>query len=91
MSGVEVGNDFAAVSLDLVFENQFSFFETFELDLIDVDVHREARDDLVEVSVFDAQLPQFFDIAKQFAVDFVVVVVPGHPSRAAKGSRSAGS
>jgi hypothetical protein len=37
-SGVQVGNQAAAVALDLILEHQFALSEALDLDFVDVDV-----------------------------------------------------
>ena len=65
------------MAFDLVLEHKLALLEAFELHLIDMDVHRQPGDDIVEVAVFDAQPPQLVDVAEQLAVDVVLFLV-GH-------------
>src|SRR5580698_6675841 len=57
-SGVQIGDQLTLKFHDLILERELALLEPLELQLIDMDVHREARDDLVQVPVLDAQLPQ---------------------------------
>src|SRR5262249_20737650 len=56
---------------DLVLEHELALLEALELQLIGVDVHGEPLDDLIEVTMLYAQLPQLLDVAKQLAIDIV--------------------
>src|SRR5690348_7200991 len=57
-SGVQVRNQLALEPGDLVFEHQLALLQPLQLQLIDVQIEREARDDLVQVPVLDTQLSQ---------------------------------
>src|SRR5580658_93334 len=73
-SGIEIGYQLALELHDQVLEHQLALLETFELQLIDMDIHRQARDDLIQIAMFDAQLPQFLNVAEQVAVDVVFLI-----------------
>ena len=74
-SGVEIGDQLALLAFDLVLEHQFAFLQALDLDLVDVDVHGEPGDHLVQVAVLDAELAQFFHVAEKLAVDVVFLFV----------------
>src|ERR1700722_9065361 len=74
LSGIEIGYELAFELHDQILEHQLAFLEAFELQLIDMNIHRQALDDLVQVAMFDTQLPQFLDIAEQVAVDVVFLI-----------------
>src|SRR5580704_432446 len=71
-SGVQVRNQQALHARDLVLEKELTFFQTLHLDLIHVHIEREARNDLIQIAVLDAQLPQLLEVAEQLAVDVVL-------------------
>src|SRR5262249_30496386 len=70
-SGIEIGNELALEPRDLVFQHELALLQPLQLQLIGVDVHRQARDDVIEVAMLDAQLAQLLHIAKQLAIDVV--------------------
>jgi hypothetical protein len=72
LSGIQVWDLLAFEPGNLVFEQKFALLEALHLQLVDVHVHRQARDDLIEVTMLDAQLTQLFDVAKQLAIDVVL-------------------
>ena len=70
-SGVEIRDELAFQARDLVLQHQFAFLQPLHLQLVGVHVEREAHDDLIEVPMLDAQVPQLLEVAKQLAVDVV--------------------
>src|SRR5690606_19527273 len=73
-SGIEVRDRLAFQSCGLVFQQQLAFLQAAHLHLIDMDIHVQPRDDLVQVAMLDAQLAQFLDIAEQLAINVVRAV-----------------
>src|SRR5690606_10266937 len=57
-SGIEVRDRLALQPCDLVLEHQLALLQPPHLHLIDMDVHLQACDHLVEVAMLDAQLAQ---------------------------------
>src|SRR5437660_551265 len=70
-SGIEIRDQLALQARDLVLEHELALLQALQLQLIDVQIERQARDDLVEITMLDAQLTQFFHVAEQLAVDVV--------------------
>src|ERR1700758_4471116 len=56
---------------DLILEHQLALFEALQLQLIGMDIHREALDDFIEITMLDAQRAQLLDVAEQLAIDVV--------------------
>src|SRR5690606_9228978 len=73
-SGIEIRDGLAFQSGDLVFQHQLALLQAAHLHLIDMDIHVQPRDDLVQVAMLDAQLAQFLDIAEQLAINVVRAV-----------------
>src|SRR5450631_4439248 len=71
-SGVQVRDQQTLHARDLVLQEQLALFQALHLNLIHVYVERQARNDLIQVAVLDAQLPQLLEVAKQLAVDIVL-------------------
>src|SRR6185437_14732148 len=71
LSGVQVRNQLAFEACDLVLEGQLALLQAFQLQLVDMQIERESRDDLVEVAVLDAQVAQFLHAPEKLAVDVV--------------------
>ena len=72
-SRVQVRNQLALEPGDLVLEHQLALLQALELQLVGLEVERQARDDLVEVAVRDAQLPQLLDVLEELAIDVVLI------------------
>src|SRR5690606_15089319 len=70
-SGIEIRDQLALEARDLILQYELALLQPLQLQLVDVDVHRQPLDHLVEIAVLDAQLPQFFDVAEQFAIDVI--------------------
>src|SRR5258706_569452 len=61
---IEIRYELAFEQQDLVLERQLAFLQTLELQLVDVEIQRQARDDLVQVTMFNAQVPQLLHVAE---------------------------
>src|SRR5688572_15111688 len=72
-SGVQVRNQFALETRDLILENEFAFLEALELQLIGLEVEREPGDDLIQIAVRYAQLPQLFHVLEKLAIYIVLI------------------
>src|ERR1700674_5189491 len=70
-SGVEIRDQLALQACDLILEHELALLQALQLQLIHVQIKRQAGDDLIEITMFDAQLTQFLHVAEQFAVDVV--------------------
>src|SRR5580698_3887110 len=57
--------------MDLVLQHELALLQAFELELIRMDVERETSDHLVQITMLNAQRPQFLYVAEQLAVDVV--------------------
>ena len=67
------------------FSISLRFFRRFICSSSMCDVHRQARDDLVEVAMLDAQLAQLLEVAEQLAVDVVFDFRHGRQDRRSRG------
>jgi hypothetical protein len=76
-SRIEVGDQLAFEPRDLVLEHELAPLQALHLQLVDFEIHAEARNDVIEVAMLDAQLAQAFDVLEQIGIDFVVFVVHG--------------
>src|SRR5262245_55035122 len=72
-SGVQIGNQLAFEPSDLVLEHELAFLQALYLQLIGLEVERQARNDLVEVPVRDPQLSQLFNILEKLTIDVVLI------------------
>src|ERR1700736_6091950 len=57
--GIEVGNEFGLEPRDLVLEQELAALQPLQLQLVDPHVELQPLDHVVEVTMLDAQLPQF--------------------------------
>jgi hypothetical protein len=76
-SCVEIRNELAFQSRDLIFEQELATFEAFHLKFVDLEIHAEARNDVVEIAVLDAKLAQAFDVLEQISIDVAFFVAHG--------------
>ena len=67
------GNQLTFEPRDLVLEDQLALLEALELQLVGLEVERQARDDLVEIAMRDAQFAQLFNILEKLAIDVVLI------------------
>src|ERR1700687_1961493 len=84
--GIEVGNEFGLEPRDLVLEQELAALQSLQLQLIDPHIELQPLDHVVEVTMFDAQLPQFLQPREQLGIDLVLNVRHASsvaPSRAA--------
>src|SRR5256884_6929482 len=70
-SGIEIRDQLTLESRDLILEHELALLQALQLQLVDVQIERQPRDDLVEITMLDAQLPQLFHVPEQLAVDVV--------------------
>ena len=70
---VQVRDQLALEPRDLVLEDQLALLEALELQLVGLEVERQARNDLVEVAMRDAQLTQLFNVLEKLAIDVVLI------------------
>jgi hypothetical protein len=61
----------------LIFEHELAPLEAFHLQFVDFEIHGEARNDVIEIPVLDAQLPQALDVLEQIGVDVAFFVAHG--------------
>src|SRR5687768_2239697 len=69
---VEVGDQLALQSRDLVLQHQFAFFQATQLHFVDVQVHLQPVDDVIQVAMLDAQLPQPLQSPERLGLDLVL-------------------
>src|SRR5688572_21815492 len=69
---VEVGDQLALQPRDLVLQHQFAFFQAPQLHFVDVQVHLQPVDDVVQVAMLDAQLPQPLQSPERLGLDLVL-------------------
>src|ERR1700720_1597884 len=70
-SGVEIRDQLALQARDLILEHELALLQALHLQLIHVQIERQTGDDLIEITMFDAQLTQLLHVAEQLAVDVV--------------------
>src|SRR6266403_2633659 len=75
-SCVQVRNQLTLEPRDLVLEHQLALLQAFHLQFIDLEVHAEAGNDVVERAMLDTELAQAFDVLEQ--VGIYVVFFFGH-------------
>src|SRR6188508_1080961 len=94
-SRVEIRDELALEPSDLVLEDQLALLETLQLQLVGLEVERQARDDLVEIAVRDAEFAQLFHVLEKLAIDVVLIFDFAHrrgsDRRWVTGSRPAAS
>ena len=73
LHSVQIRDQLAFEPRDLVLEDQLALLEALQLQLIGLEVERQARDDLVEVAMRDAQLAQLFNVLEKLAIDVVLI------------------
>src|SRR5258708_23759657 len=84
-SSVQVWDQLTFEPRDLVLEQQLALLEAFELQLVHMNVERQARDHLIEITMLDTQLPQLLEVAEQLTVDVVFDFRHGRTRCAARG------
>jgi hypothetical protein len=68
-SCVQVRYELALQPRDLILEHEFAAFETLHLQFVDFEIHGEARNDVIEITVLNAQLAQALDVLEQIGID----------------------
>ena len=58
---VQIRNQLAFQPGDLILEHQFAFLHAPQLHFVHIEVHLQAVDDIIEIAMLDAQLPQPFE------------------------------
>jgi hypothetical protein len=61
----------------LILEQQLAPLEAFHLQFVDFEIHGQARDDVIEIPVLDAQLAQALDVLEQIGIDVAFFVAHG--------------
>src|SRR5262245_56318383 len=69
---VEVGDQLALQACDLILQHQLAFLEASQLHFVDVQVHLQPVDDIVQVTMLDAQLPQPLQPSERLGLDLVL-------------------
>src|SRR5690349_11351061 len=72
-SGVQIGNQLALEPRYLILEHELALLEALDLQLVGLEVERQARDDLVQIAVGDSQFPQLFNVLEKLAIDVVLI------------------
>ena len=62
MSSVQIRYELTLESRDLILEHQLAPLESFHLQLVHLEIHAESGNDVVEIAMLDAQLPQTLDV-----------------------------
>jgi hypothetical protein len=61
----------------LIFEQELAPLEALHLQLVDFEIHGEARNDVIKIPVLDAQLAQALDVFEQIGIDVAFFVAHG--------------
>jgi hypothetical protein len=67
----------ALESGDLILEQQFALLEALHLQLVDSEIHAQPGNDVIEITMLDAQLPQALYVLEQIGIDVAFVVAHG--------------
>src|SRR5690606_30572717 len=70
-SRVEIRNQLAFQPSDLILEHELAFFQASQLELVDVQLHLQTIDDVVQVAMLDPQLSQPCEAPKSLSIDLV--------------------
>src|SRR5687767_8482723 len=90
-SGVEVGDQLALEASDLILEDELALLEALELELVGLEVERQACDDFIQIAVRYAQFPQLFHILEKLAIDVVLIFDFAHRLAVGRSTRVTGS
>jgi hypothetical protein len=68
-SCVEIRYQLALQARDLVLEHELALLQALHLQFVDLEVHAESGNDVVEIAMFNAQLTQALDVLEQIRID----------------------
>src|SRR5262245_18090857 len=69
---VEVGDQLALEPRDLILQHQLAFLQAPQLHFVDVQVHLQPVDDVIQVAMLDTQLPQALQPSERLGLDLVL-------------------
>jgi len=70
-SRIEIRDELTFHPRDLILQHEFALLESLQLQLIGMDIERQACDHLIQVPMLNTERPQLFYVAEQLAVDVV--------------------